>query len=261
MNETVQHHRTLAARRKVHSVIAFVIVAILVLAGVALVTEIIAILVLFGLASIVGVIAAWASGTSHRHALAAAFAEMGLEVDPAPSRARRDGLFTPFRNLAALRHGSSGLRFWAGGEVDGRHVFLIEHSYTVHAGNSHYVVRHSAVATACPPTWPSISLRGQNLITGWWANLRGHDFKLENEAFNDRWIVRTDSEDFALLFLSPQVQEFLTSAPSGETWQIGRGWICWFRQKPLKLKDAQLPLERLLGLMRLIPPELEHWQG
>jgi hypothetical protein len=98
-------------------------------------------------------------------------------------------------------------------------------------------------------------------VTGWWANLRGHDFKLENEAFNDRWIVKTESEDFALLLLSPQVQEFLTNAPSGETWQIGNSWICWFRQKPLKLAEARLPIDRLTGLMRLIPPELAHWQG
>lgn len=198
---------------------------------------------------------------ARRHDIAAILADKGMEVEVAPPKARREELFAPFASLKALRHGAKGMRIWARGEHDGVQVFLIEHNYTVHTGKSNHTVRHTAATAACPPQWPSLSLKGQNMITGWWANLRGKDMRLENDAFNERWIVRAENEDFALLFLSPDVQEFLCAAPSGEAWQIGDGWICWYRQKPLKAADAFVPVERLAGLMRLLPPELSHWRA
>ncbi len=272
MNETVELHRAEAARHRNRSRVGTIVMALFIVAAVATFIlgsakskigpgVIVPSFVLFGGAIFSMIFVISVLDRARRHDMAAALAEKGMEVDAAPSKERRGGLFTPFASLKALRHSAKGLRTWAGGEVEGRQVFLIEHAYTVHTGKSNHTVHHTAAAIACPSQWPVVSLKGQNVVTGWWANLHGRDMKLENEAFNKQWIVRAENEDFALLVLSPQVQDFLCNAPSGETWQIGHGWICWYRQKRLKIDNADVPIDRLMGLVRLLPPELQHWQA
>jgi hypothetical protein len=270
MNEAAELHRSEAARHRKRSRVGTIVLALFITAAVATFVLgsarskigpgiIVPSFVLFGGAIVAMIFVISVLDKARRHDVGAALAEKGMEVDHAPPKERRGGHFAPFASLKALRHGAKGVRIWAGGAVEGRQVFLIDHAYTVHTGKSNHTVHHTAAATACPAQWPVVSLKGQNLVTGWWANLHGRDMTLENEAFNKRWIVRAENEDFALLVLSPQVQEFLCNAPSGETWQIGHGWICWYRQKGLQIDNADVPVERLMGLVRLLPAELAHW--
>lgn len=215
-----------------------------------------------GLAGLVAVVMAVSGYTAARRLrIGAALEARGLSVQFRPDKRQRAGCFARFAHLTSLRRGERGVRMWAGGEVDGRHVDLIEHAYVVSTGKSSHTVYHCAAATACPAAWPSLTLSPGNVVTSWWASLRGQDMTLENEAFNERWIVKAESEDFALLVLTPRVQEFLAHGPSGESWQIGDGAVCWVRRRQVKPETVCEPLDRLMGLMALIPPELEHWEA
>jgi hypothetical protein len=168
-------------------------------------------------------------------------------------------MFKPFAGVGMLRHGNRGVKLWFGGELDGRRVDLIEHQYVVSTGKSTHVVTHTAAATPAPEAWPRLSLSSRNALTSWWASVRGNDFKVENEAFNSRWIVKTDDAGFALLFLTPEVQEFLAAAPSAESWHVAGGSLCWMVKRRLKPRDLPRPMQRVLELRAVLPPELDVW--
>jgi hypothetical protein len=177
-----------------------------------------------------------------------------------PPKAQRTALYAPFTGLPMLRSGPRGVKLWFGGEVDGRRVDLIEHQYVVSTGKSAHTVTHTAAATPVPPAWPRVTLSSRHALASWWASMTGNTFKVENEAFNDRWIVKTESPDFVLLLLTPEVQEFLADAPSAESWHVGGGSLCWLVRKQLKPRDLPPPLARVAALRNLLPQELDVWE-
>jgi hypothetical protein len=121
-------------------------------------------------------------------------------------------------------------------------------------------VTHTAAATPVPPQWPRLSLSSRHALASWWASMTGKDFKVENAAFNARWIVKADDPDFALLFLTPDVQQFLAEAPSAETWHVADGSLCWMVRKQLKPRAIPGPVGRVVALRGLLAPELDFWE-
>lgn len=186
-------------------------------------------------------------------------AALGLEIVTKPARESRASLFAPFSSLSMLRTGEKGIRLHMGGGHAGRRVDLIEHSYVVSTGKSAQTVVHTAAATPCPVEWPRLSLTPRHALAKLWEAVAGQDLQLESSAFNDRWTIKTDNPDFAILFLSPEVQEFLADAPSHETWHIAGGSLCWVSRGQLRPAEIPRPVERLVRLRDLLPAELDYW--
>lgn len=184
---------------------------------------------------------------------------LGLIADPKPVKKARIIRFAPFTALPMLRSGAKGVKSWAGGEISGRRIDFLEHAYVVSTGKSAHVVTHTAIATPCSPAWPRLSLTPRHGMAKLWASITGKDFKVENDAFNDRWRIKTENLDFAILFLTPEVQEFLAHAPSAETWHLGNGSLCCVIRKKIKPRVLPPMLHRVADLRNLLPGELDQW--
>ena len=85
------------------------------------------------------------------------------------------------------------------------------------------------------------------------------DIRVESEAFNSRWRVKGSDQEFATVFLSPEMQRRLTDWPKGYWLAEGGGAI-------VVATKARLNPERLTTLIRLVgevvglvPAEMEMW--
>lgn len=203
------------------------------------------------------IVVAVAAQKQQRAAMEAMFAEQGFVVVHKPEQAARDAawmVFEPFKQH--LKYGAKGIQWIGRGIVEGREVVAVQHQYTVSTGQSTQHVVHYCVACRCPPGWPMVELKGQHLLHKIADALGASDIRLENEAFNKRWRVSAESEDQAILVLTPEVQAMLADAPSGDSWAIGRGWVRLSGRKlskPEQLREGLGRPGRLLGGM---PPEL-----
>ncbi len=185
--------------------------------------------VLFGGLLVVSIAAAIVNAKKRRLLVAQATSAAGLSLDPAPDQAARAQAWEHVGAMRDLNRGANGVKWCAAGTIDGRQVHLLEHAYAVSTGKSTHVVRHTIAATPCPTTWPHLKVEEENLLTKLAGALGRKDFQLESEAFNKRWRVSTDNEDFALLVLTPAVQEWLMGLPKGTSLRIGSGALCMVR--------------------------------
>lgn len=185
---------------------------------------------------------------------------LGLDFVEKPDAESRQEAFAPFNHLVKrLQSGEKGVKWHASGTIDGQFVRLMKHEYTTMAGQTPVQVTHHLAAVESPPQWPTLSLSGEHALHKV-ADFFGHkDIQVESEAFNKRWRIKSDDEDFAILFLNPAVQEFLTKASSKEAWRIGHGQVCCIHQGSLKADEMMLFATRPAHVMALIPPELEAW--
>ena len=202
-----------------------------------------------------------------RAELQAALGELGCQTVDTKTRDDKAAAFEPFSACKALRYGAKGVRTAAAGTVDGYEVRLLQHAYTVSTGQSSTTIVHTGVATPVPHGWPRVVLTGEHLghkIAGLFGK---GDKKLEDEAFNKAWHIEPEAnasgaaDEFTVLLLAPEVQAFLTPKPRGESWAIGRGWMICLRQgstKPERLKELT---RRVVELRRMLPPELDAFEG
>ena len=186
-------------------------------------------------------------------------AALGLELVPKVPRELRHTVFAPFAALPMLRTGGKGIRYHMSGEHAGEWIDLVEHVYVVSTGKSSHVVVHTAAATPCPPGWPALSLTPRSGLAKLWEAIVGEDLQVESRVFNDRWTIRTASNDFAILFLSPEVQDFLSHAGVHETWHVSAGSLCWVARTRLSPAELAAAVARQATLRAMVPPELDEW--
>lgn len=217
------------------------------------------IVVAFLLALLSGVALSLHLDRTHRARFKSLGAALGLECVTKPPRSSRAALFAPFSTFPMLKKGHNGVKLWAGGEIDSRRIDLIEHVHIINTGKSAQAVTHTAIATPCPDSWTRLSLTPRHVFSKLWESIAGKDFQVETPAFNDRWTIKTDNPDFALLFLTPEIQHFLADAPSAETWHVGAGSLCWMVRKRLHPRELPPHIHRVAELRNLLPPELDYW--
>lgn len=191
-----------------------------------------------------------------RAAVDALFAGDGFELTRKPEQAARDGVWPIFEPFKHLKHGVKGIQWIARGRVEGREVIAMQHSYTIHTGQSAQQIVHVCIACPCPAHWPMVELRGEHVFHRIASVLGSSDIELESEAFNRRWRISAESEDQAILVLTPEVQAMLADAPAGEAWAIGRGWVRLSGRKLLKPEHLRAGLRRPGRLLDGVPPEL-----
>ena len=180
----------------------------------------------------------------------------GWSVTKKPDADAREHAYAPAIPLSFPR-AAKGLRTILEGRVAGRPLRVLEHAYTISTGNSSQTIFHLIAATPCPPTWPNLNLRHENLAHKIGALFGKSDIQLDDEAFNKKWRIDTDDETFAILLLTPNVQQWLMQGDARETWTIAGTWLMCARQKRLSEESFKDLAPRPAQLLDLLPKELD----
>lgn len=207
-------------------------------------------------AMLLGVVALAVAERRRRRQLVETFARLGgtINADPDPQAAdealRLSGLFRD------LKTGPVGVRWCARVEVDGLAVRILEHRYSTGSGKNRTIHDHTIVSLPCPPTWPVLTLDREHLLHKV-ANLLGHnDLQLDDPAFNARWRVRTDDENFAIVLLSPEIQTRLMTLPKRTAVRVGAGAVSLGWPRRLRPAELEPALRWAADLWHALPPEL-----
>lgn len=161
--------------------------------------------------------------------------------------------------MRELRTGEKGVQFAGVVRTNEREVTLIEHSYTSGSGKNQSTVRHAIAAVPAPATWPELRVVPEGIFRKL-AELMGQkDVQLENQAFNERWRVKTTDEDFAVVLLSPEMQGWLAEWPREYRVMIGGGAIAIVSSGQLTPTRLPVMIRLVNEVADLIPPELELW--
>ena len=149
--------------------------------------------------------------------------------------------------------------WWGTSQIDDHEVTLISHRTLRRMGKSVETVYTMIVSVECPAAWPGFRLTGGTLFSRIAAAAGFKDLKVENATFNKRWNIRTDDEGFAILVLTPEMQEWLLEAPKKESWTILEGHLVCAWHRRLKPKDVDQFVHRVTEFRRHLPPELDAW--
>jgi hypothetical protein len=144
------------------------------------------------------------------------------------------------------------------GTLDGRSVTAFQHFYMITTGQATIPIYHVVCITEAPP-WPPVKVAPRNAIGRllYRAGVR-RGLLLEDEKFNAAMKVKAADEDFALLLLGPEMQQFIP-AHRPITWQINPGYLALISGGQMKFDLLEQRLEILRAFWRLIPEELEAW--
>lgn len=200
-------------------------------------------------------LASWAERV-RRRGIHAALAEAGggarFDLDPGA----KAQAFAHAGLWRELRRGAEGVR-WAGhAMIDGVPVSILEHTYTTGSGKNRKTVRHTIASVPCPRDWAGLWLDEEHLLHKV-ADLFGKtDFRVEDEAFNRRWRVRVDDENFALAVLTPEAQTLLSSLPRGLSVRVGGGAVAVASRRSAQPKSVLELARAAAGFWRTLPPEL-----
>ncbi len=191
--------------------------------------------------------------------LSQALIALGFTPTISPPKASRPALFVPFAGAPELSHGAKGLQWAASGTIEGVRVDICEHMHMRSTGKSAHPVYYTAAAVECPAPWPALALTREHWGHAIAEMLGQRDVKLDSDEFNKRWRVHSKDADFALLFLSPQTQEWLKDAPKNEAWRLGAGRLVCVWSGNIKPEAAAALAARPVALLALAPPELAAW--
>lgn len=144
------------------------------------------------------------------------------------------------------------------GSLDGRPVTAFQHFYMITTGQATIPIYHT-ICIAEAPSWPPVKVAPRNAIGRllYRAGVR-RGLLLEEEAFNAAIKVKAADEDFALLLLHPDMQQFILAHP-GITWQINPGHVALISGGQMKFDLLEQRLEILRAFRQLIGEELEAW--
>lgn len=206
------------------------------------------------LAIAIGVLANVAS-KKRRAKVALLLNAQGFATAPDPKDPAHAVAFAAMGSFQTLKRGAGGVRWSARHEASG--VSLLEHYYTTGSGKSTQHHYHTIAAIPCPPTWPALSVEPAGLFAKLAEFFGSRDIKVEDEAFNKRFRVMADQEDFALVVLTPEAQRWFMTLPDALGVRIGAGAIAVFKRRTMKPEELAALAELPARLAALIPPELD----
>ncbi len=116
-----------------------------------------------------------------------------------------------------LRKGSGGVA-WCAFYPDG--VCLLEHRYTVYAGNHAHTHYHTIAGMPLGPAWPDLLIQRAGVLRRLFGGLgKGSRAVYESEEFTNRWRVTCADAEVALVSITPELQAWCLSLP--QDW-----WVC-----------------------------------
>jgi hypothetical protein len=215
---------------------------------------VIAVIVVILLAIVAGVI----GERRRRRELTDTFARLGGAIDLAPAPDRADDAWRYVGLFRSLKTGARGVRWCARVCIEGLTLHVFEHRYTTGSGKSQTTHHHTIVSLPCSADWPVLALDHEHLFHKI-ADLFGKkDLQLDDPAFNARWRVRADDENFAIVFLSPEVQARLMALPRGTRLRVGQGAVCLAYARRIQPREVEHLLRQVVDLWHALPPELRH---
>ena len=179
--------------------------------------------------------------------------QLGLQYEP-KSREALHRRFAPMPGIPRSGTVAHVLR----GDLDGREFIAFQHMYMVHTGQASVPVHHTVYTTAAPQ-WPCVTVRPRGVLSRLVRRFgAGQSFVLEDPAFNHAFRVVTDDEDFALLLLHPQMQQFMMSHRK-VSWQVNPGAVAMVYPGTMKFDRISASIDRLRSFWQLVPDELDAW--
>jgi hypothetical protein len=156
-------------------------------------------------------------------------------------------------------------KFWSHGTALDQPLEVAEFTFKTGRGKHTQTHRNMQVSRPSPPPhrWPELRLskkvgfmRRSLLKLG-----EERDFGLENEAFGKRWTIECEDKDFAVLLLSPIIQDWLMLAPKDESWALAEGRVCLTRTRKCRATDVEAMITRLDEFLAMVPDELAAYEA
>jgi hypothetical protein len=202
------------------------------------------------------------NGKKHRERIAAFFQERGGEAWAKPEAGVQLRAFAAIGNYEELRSGPAGVRWAACLPGD---TWVLEHMYTTGSGKSRQTHINTIASVPAPEHWPRLLVRRQhfldnivdsvkNLVPS--AGALSKDMTLDNADFNKTFRVQASDENFALVFLTPEVQEWMLAAPAQWSFLVHRGTFLVICKRTLKLEELPTFSEAPAHVLQRTTPEL-----
>lgn len=160
--------------------------------------------------------------------------------------------------LDTLPTGEKGVA-WCG-ELRGTE--LLEHRYTAGSlGRWRSIRRRTIASVPVPQDWPPLVVSSEHQLYLIDTTGRRNAMKLENARFNKRWRAQAHDENFALVFLTRDVQEWFMNLPKGAIVHVGLGVLSVSVERVARpetiLGFASLPSELLGKLCPELKTEMD----
>lgn len=192
-----------------------------------------------------------------RAALLAKLRSLPLDVVDKPGDAAKGQAYALMG--MTLPRAAKGVNMIARGIVRDRQIAVVEHLHIVSTGKSSHPVYWTFAIIDCPEHWPSLVLSEEHLgdkIMKLFGKDRS-DVQTASKAFDDRWRVSCDDEDFAVLVLSEEVQAWANALPSSARVSLGNGHASVAIKAQLTIASVDAFVDAPSTLLDLLPPELE----
>lgn len=171
----------------------------------------------------------------------------------------------PGTQLIPEFHTDGEIRAVARGEIGGRAIIAIHHRWSINVVYGSFWIDRTIVTSPAPP-WPMLRMTPIKRLASMRTPPMGvrprrggeADVGLDHDGFRRAYRVRTDSPDFAVAMLDLEAQEFLAEHP-GDKWYVMPGAISIVQDGKMNEKRLRRGVERMAGLLPLLPPELEEW--
>ncbi len=143
------------------------------------------------------------------------------------------------------------------GMLAGREFLAFENTYIIHTGQAVIPVAHTVFTLSAPASWSSIKISKRNWISRMAYKLGSHrGIEFESQEFNALFKVKAENENFAIAFLSPDLQSFILEKVNA-TWKIEPNRIALIYAGSMKTSRMNASLSRLERFWSLIADELK----
>lgn len=147
------------------------------------------------------------------------------------------------------------------GEIAGRALTAFQHTYIVPAGQVMIPVVSTVYLAQAPTAWPKVVIAPTSAWRKALARLRRRSGPaLDLDAFNRAFAIETKNPEFAILLLTPDLQEWLLDKRRQIKWVVGEGAVRLIYPGRMQPKRIERSIDRLKRFVSLLPAELEVWR-
>lgn len=162
-------------------------------------------------------------------------------------------------------HADGEIKAVARGHINGHRIIAIHHQWSINVVYASISVQRTIVTSPAPP-WPPVSILPRRRMLAMRTPPMGvrprrggeADVGLDHDGFRRAFRLRTAAPDFAVAMLDLEAQTFLADHP-GDKWYVMPGAVSVVQDGKMNEQRLRRGVERLAGLLTLIPPELEEW--
>jgi hypothetical protein len=185
--------------------------------------------------------------------ISATLSPMGFDLEMKPDAERKKAFFAPLEPLAKwmdLRFGADGIEWFGTRTGKQGEVRLFEYEYVTGTGKGTQIHMRTIIAFPADRQVPSGCALGRldgfrAARMSWWTRRLWAKHSLKDGVLGQLvgWVF-TGNAETGRLFLTAGVRDQLRSAPPGESWYVGGGWVCCVYSDPLGPQDLVKFMDR-----------------